>query len=113
MILLDGSHIALMSSDATVFLLELLPQLQPGVLIGIHDVFLPWDYPPTWAGRIYGEQYLLAALLIGGGDGLAVRFPAWWVLECSALAGRLEPVWPVVENSFGRHASSFWLERVD
>lgn len=110
-VLLDGSHVALMGTDATVFLLELLPLLAPGVLVGIHDVFLPWDYPPQWTGRIYGEQYLLAAFLLGGAAGFEVRFPAWWVCHQPELAGRLDPVWPVVENRFGRFGTSLWLER--
>jgi hypothetical protein len=110
-VLLDGSHVALMNSDATVFFLELLPHLPAGVLVGIHDVFLPWDYPPTWEGRPYGEQYLLAAFLLGGAAGYTIRFPAWWVVENSPLAARLTELWPVVENRFGRHATSFWLER--
>lgn len=110
-LLIDSSHTALMNSDATVLFLEVLPRLPPGVLVGIDDVFLPWDYPPTWHGRMYGEQYLLAALLLGGARGFALRFPAWWLVESSPLAGSFEPLWPVVENRFGRHASSFWLER--
>jgi hypothetical protein len=104
---------SLMNSDATVFFVELLPRIPAGVLIGIDDVFLPWDYPPTWAGRAYGEQYLLAAFLLGGGGGFTVHFPAWWVVECSSLASRLDRLWPVVENSFGRHATSFWMERLE
>jgi hypothetical protein len=109
-VFVDGSHTALMNSDATVFFLEILPRLAPGVLVGIDDVFLPDDYPPTWAGRLYGEQYLLAAFLLGGGGGWEVRFPGWWVVE-SGLGSSFEALWPVVENSFGRHAASFWMER--
>jgi Methyltransferase domain len=109
-LLIDGSHTALMNSDATVLLLEVLPRLPAGVLIGIDDVFLPWDYPPTWAGRMYGEQYLLAAMLLGGAEAFGVRFPGWWVVEHSPLASRLESLWPTIENRFGRHATSFWIE---
>jgi hypothetical protein len=112
-ILVDGSHVALMNTDATVFFLEILPRLPSGVLVGIDDVFLPWDYPPTWPGRMYGEQYLLAAFLLGGADHFVVRFPGWWVLECSSLASRFDSVWPVIENRFGRRCTSFWLERRD
>jgi hypothetical protein len=111
MILLDGSHVALMNSDATVFFLEILPRLHPGVLVGVDDIFLPWDYPPTWTERMYGEQYLLAVQLLGGSAGFKVRFPGWWLVECSALGQRFDQLWPVVENRFGRHSSSFWLER--
>jgi hypothetical protein len=111
MLLVDGSHVALMNSDATVFFLDLLPRIAPGVLVGIDDVFLPWDYPPQWTGRGYGEQYLLGAFLLGGAEQWRVRFPGWWLVECSRHAPRFEELWPVVENRFGRHAGSFWLER--
>lgn len=112
-LLLDGSHVALMNCDATVFFLDVLPRLPTGVLVGVDDVFLPWDYPPTWSGRIYGEQYLIAAYLLGGATGIKVRFPGWWVVECSRLSTRFQDLWPVVENRFGRHAGSFWFERVE
>jgi hypothetical protein len=111
LVLFDGSHVALMNSDATTFFLETLPRLPAGVLVGIDDIFLPWDYPSTWAGRMYGEQYLLAAFLLGGAANFTIRFPAWWLVECSRVANQLEPLWPVVENRFGRHATSFWIER--
>jgi hypothetical protein len=111
-VLLDGSHVALMNCDATVFFLEVLPHLPPGVLVGVDDVFLPWDYPPSWTARMYGEQYLLAAYLLGGAKGMAVRFPGWWLVECSPLAERFAALWPIVENRFGRHSGSFWFERV-
>jgi hypothetical protein len=110
-LLFDGSHTALMNSDATVVFLEVMPRLERGVLLGIDDVFLPWDYHPTWVSRIYGEQYLLAAFLLGGAAGWTVRFPAWWLVEHSALNARFEPLWPIVENRFGRHAASFWMEK--
>jgi methyltransferase family protein len=111
-VLLDGSHVALMSTDATVFFLEVLPRLPAGVLIGIDDIFLPWDYPPSWTGRGYGEQYLLAAHLLGGGSGTAVRFPGWWLVEDSPLSGRFDRLWPVIENRFGRRCASFWMEKI-
>jgi Methyltransferase domain len=110
-LLIDGSHMAYMNSDVAVLFVEVLPRLAAGVLVGIHDVFLPWDYPPTWEGRLYSEQYLLAALLLGGGDGWAVRFPAWHVTRLSPLGERLDPIWEVVESRFGRLATSFWMER--
>lgn len=112
-VVIDGSHVAMMNSDATVFFLEVMPRLPAGVLVGIDDVFLPWDYPPEWDRRPYGEQYLLAAWLLGGAHGYALRFPAWWVVEDSPLAGQLADVWPLVENRFGRHATSFWVERLE
>ena len=43
---IDNSHRVLPNSDATVFFLEWLPRLKDGVIVQVHDVYLPWDYPP-------------------------------------------------------------------
>ena len=102
-----------MNTDATVFFLDVLPRLPEGVLVGIDDVFLPWDYPPTWTERVYGEQYLLAALLLGGAAGWTVRFPGWWVVALLD-PGRAPPSRSgrSLRTGSARHSASFWLERV-
>ena len=61
----DGSHRCFTNSDVTVVFLEILPRLQPGVLVHFHDILLPYDYPPAWSRRYYSEQYLLACWLLG------------------------------------------------
>lgn len=66
---IDSSHRVATGSDVVYLFLNLLPQLAPGVLVHVHDIFLPWDYPADWVlERAYGfnEQYLLLALLAGG-----------------------------------------------
>ena len=35
-------------------------------MVGVHDIFLPHDYPSDWLKRFYSEQYLLASWLLGG-----------------------------------------------
>lgn len=60
----DGSHRTFMDSDVTVFFLETLPRLPSGVLIHVHDIFWPNDYPPQWGQRYYSEQYMLALYLL-------------------------------------------------
>jgi hypothetical protein len=110
-VLVDGSHVVTMNSDSVVFFLEILPALPPGVLVGIDDVYLPWDYHPTWAHRWYGEQYLLGSYLLGGGGGDTIVFPGWVTARALAHEPRLEELWRCVENRFGRLGSSFWFER--
>lgn len=60
----DGSHRSFQNSDVTVFFLEILPRLRKGVFVGVHDIFLPNDYPPAWVGRYYNEQYMLATYIL-------------------------------------------------
>ena len=46
---------------------EILPRVRPGVLIHLHDIFLPFDYPSEWIfkdGRTWNEQYVLRAFLM-------------------------------------------------
>jgi hypothetical protein len=109
---IDGTHTVFMNSDTVAAFLDVLPAIPPEVLVCIDDIFLPWDYPEGWADRWYGEQYLLAGMLLAGADGWSVRFPAWYVTQESVLKGRLDPLWERVEPVAGRYAKSFWMERV-
>ena len=62
----DGSHRSFPGSDVTLFFLHLLPCLPAGVIVHIHDIFLPFDYPQNLRNRFWSEQYLLASWLLGG-----------------------------------------------
>lgn len=64
----DTTHTVKRGSDAVHLALEVLPRLAPGVLVHVHDVFLPFDYPRAWyeRGMFVAEQWLVQALLAGG-----------------------------------------------
>jgi hypothetical protein len=85
----DNSHRAFQNSDVTVFFLEVLPRLAAGVLVGLDDIRLPYDYPPEWRFRYYSEQYLLACYLLAGGNRLRLVLPGSFVSEDEELAGIL------------------------
>jgi hypothetical protein len=104
----DNSHRSLQNSDVTVVFLEVLPELAPGVLAGLHDVFLPDDYPPQWADRWYSEQYLLASWLLGGAGGAEVHFPAWYVTAYTDLSRPLQPVWDALDVP-EHHGNAFFV----
>ena len=48
------------SGDGNYLFLEVLPRLaKPGVIVHIHDIFLPFDYPQVWVierRRFWTEQ---------------------------------------------------------
>jgi hypothetical protein len=111
-VFLDGSHRSFQSSDVTVFFLEVLPILPRGTIWGIHDVFLPADYPRPWVDRWYNEQYLLATWLLGGGGGDEILLPCSHFVSQAPLLARLDALWslPALANA-PRFGSSFWLRR--
>jgi hypothetical protein len=71
-IFFDGSHRCFQNNDVSVFFLEILPKLKKGILVGIHDIWLPYDYPPDWEQRFYSEQIVLGAYWIGKGADLEI-----------------------------------------
>lgn len=107
----DGSHRVFENSDVTVFFLEVLPSLPPGVLVQVHDICLPYDYPPGWERRWYSEQYLLAAYLLGGGAGIRFILPNAYVSADPELSRILDAIWVQPSHAaVERGGSSFWIE---
>jgi Methyltransferase domain len=92
----DGSHLVVQGSDTQFFFLEILPRLPKGVLVHIHDINLPCEYRQFYNSRLYGEQYMLAALLIYSTDWKPV-FPVYWLEQTHRLQ---------VEDHPG---ASFWI----
>jgi hypothetical protein len=62
---LDSSHVLQIGSDVQYEFLDILPRLNPGVLVHIHDIFIPANYPREWIldYRFWNEQYVLQAFL--------------------------------------------------
>ncbi len=106
---MDGSHRCFQNSDATVFFLEILPRLAPGVLVYIDDVFLPYDYPPEWADRWYSEQYLLAATLLADrGRRYEIVFPHAFVSADEELGAAERRLWAAIGHP-GSGGNGLWL----
>jgi hypothetical protein len=63
---IDSSHVVGTGGDVVREYLEILPALNPGVIIHVHDIFLPSDYPRRAVLHnlcFWSEQYLLQAFL--------------------------------------------------
>ena len=64
---IDSSHVIRTGGDVCHLILNVLPQLQSGVIVHVHDIFLPYDYPQQWTLQdqtFWTEQYLIQAYLI-------------------------------------------------
>jgi hypothetical protein len=64
---IDSSHILMPGTDVDQLFNRVLPALPGGVLVHVHDIFLPDDYPPDWGWRGYNEQLAVLPLLSSGG----------------------------------------------
>ena len=107
---MDGSHRCLPNSDATVFFLEVLPRLASGVIVQVHDVHLPSDYPPKGARKYWSEQYLVAASLLAAGSAEHVLLPNAFIAGDGALAAILEPLWQEIGLPPRRTGGvAFWM----
>jgi hypothetical protein len=105
---IDSSHILMPGSDVDFLFGRVLPDLPKGALVHIHDVFLPFDYPPVWGWRNYNEQQGVLPLLTTG---------AWRPLFASVWAERrmAERLAQSVVSRLPKRAdampASLWLEK--
>ncbi|GGB96692.1 class I SAM-dependent methyltransferase [Dyadobacter sediminis] len=65
---IDSTHVSKTGSDVNYLLFNILPVLKSGVIIHIHDIFYPFEYPKEWViygnGRFgWNEAYILRAFL--------------------------------------------------
>ncbi len=107
---IDGSHRTFMNSDVTMLFLDVIPKLKPGVLVQIHDVTLPCDYPADWVDRYYSEQYLLGSYLLAKGNRFEIILPNYFISLDAELCGTLAPLAErgAMKNIHLR-GSSFWI----
>lgn len=103
----DSSHVLVAGSDVACLLTDWLPRLAPGVLVHVHDVFLPDPYPASWAWRGYNEQQAVAGLLMGSFE---LVFASSFVRNhAPALLGPVARALPLLPGAF---ETSLWLRRL-
>lgn len=107
----DNSHRILPNSDSMVFYMEILPRLKKGVIVHIHDIYIPYDYPQFMCDRFYSEQYGLAFYLIANAEKYQPILPNYFISEDKELASIIAPLWqgPVTQH-VEKHGGSFWLK---
>jgi len=63
---IDSSHVIRPQGDVLREFQEIIPRVRPGVMVQVHDIFSPRDYPEEWLRdqrRLWNEQYLLESFL--------------------------------------------------
>jgi hypothetical protein len=105
---IDSSHTVKIGGDVNYLFLEVLPRLNPGVIVHVHDIFFPFDYRRDWVMdelRFWTEQYLLQAFLTFNSEFevlMANHYLAHYYLEDFKRTFPDSPWWS---------GGSFWMRR--
>lgn len=104
----DGSHCSKVASDVNWFFFRVLPVIKPGVIVHLHDISLPHEYPNPWIferGQTWNEQYVLQAFLMHNRDYTVLignnYLSTHHTAELRELYHGLQPV----------YGSSFWMQK--
>lgn len=108
---IDSSHVIRPQGDVLHLFLNVLPRLKPGVLVQIHDIFTPRDYPAKWVirdRRLWNEQYLLEAVLSGSSQFEVVAAVNWLA---NNHRDKLARACPVLATMPEMQPGAFWIRR--
>jgi predicted O-methyltransferase YrrM len=105
---IDSTHVSRIGSDVNRLFFEILPRLKPGVLVHIHDVFYPFEYPKHWImeGRAWNEIYVLRAFLEFNQRFEIVLFNTYLTEHCRSFVEERFPL------CLANEGGSLWLRRV-
>jgi len=107
----DNSHRILPNSDCMVFFLEVLPRLRKGVIVHLHDIYLPYDYPQFMCDRFYSEQYGLAIYLLANPKKYETILPNYFISEDKELSELISPIWQHDNlKDVEKHGGSYWIK---
>ena len=108
---IDSSHIIRPGWDVLTEYLEILPILNKWVIVHIHDIFTPYEYPKQWLKEwvsFWNEQYLLEAFLTNNSS-----FKIIWMMNYLNRIEKdlLESKFPILKSK-PQSPWSLWLEKI-
>ncbi|MEM3434135.1 MAG: class I SAM-dependent methyltransferase [Candidatus Methanomethyliaceae archaeon] len=110
---IDSSHIVRIGGDVNYLYLDVLPRLRSGVIVHVHDVYFPYEYPSAlYMGAkkyFWTEQYLLQAFLCFNQEYEVLLAAYWLQLEHPEI---FASAFPNFNPSRHRPSSSFYMRRV-
>src|SRR5215469_1299874 len=106
---IDSSHVAKTGSDVVDYTFRILPSLRQHVLVHIHDIFYPFEYPEAWVkeeNRSWNEAFLLRAFLHGNSR-FRVLYLSDWFFKC-----RREVLAAAAPRGVGHRGGRLWMETI-
>ncbi len=108
---IDSTHMIKPKGDVLTEYLEIIPLLKPGVIIHIHDIFTPRNYPEEWifeAVSFWNEQYLVETIL-SYSDKMEILLALNYLHRNQK--NLLESRCPFLKNNFTKEPRSLWLKK--
>jgi Methyltransferase domain len=107
---IDTSHTVKTGGDVTWIFHEIIPRLATGVVVQIHDFFLPREYPERWVldGWGWNETYLVRSFLTFNNT-----FEILWGTQYMLINHREEilAAFPGFRQYLAMGGASLWLHR--
>lgn len=106
---IDSTHVSKTGSDVNYLFFEIIPRLNPGVIIHLHDIFYPFEYPHKWLkeGMVWNELFLLRSFLQYNNNYKILYFQN--MIE-KLYRVKLENAWPIKNETI--HGGSFWMKKL-
>jgi hypothetical protein len=112
---IDSSHVGKAGSDVLHLIFTVLPALKAGVLIHVHDVLWPFDYPQNWfeGGRAWNEAYFMRAFLQFNRSFEIVQFNSYLVeSHRSLIESHMPGMLKTPSNPQTEANASLWIRKV-
>jgi hypothetical protein len=111
---IDSGHCVRIGGDVNYLFLDVLPRLEPGVIVHIHDISMPYEYPKVYATsetfrQFWTEQYLLQSFLSFNNE-FEVLLAMHYLMKDHGKA--FKKAFPYYNPDIHRLTSgSFWIRR--
>jgi Methyltransferase domain len=107
---IDSSHTVKTGGDVAFLYQEVIPRLAPGVIVHVHDMFIPHEYPFEWVmdGRAWNEQYLVRAFLSFNSEFSILLSVVWLAHHHRDALIRALPAYP---ENYPDGGGSLWYRR--
>ena len=112
LLFIDTSHVIDVANDVHFLYLRVLTQLPVGVIIHIHDIRFPYEYPKDWllkAKKHWGEQYLLH-MFLAYNDSFEIIFASNYL--CQNDRKTMSSILHGLDNEGEGWPGSFWIKRI-
>ncbi|HUN78378.1 MAG TPA: class I SAM-dependent methyltransferase [Solirubrobacteraceae bacterium] len=111
-VFVDTSHTVKTGGDVTWIFHEIVPRLAAGVIVHIHDFFLPGDYPEPWVMEGWGwnETYLVRSFLTFNS-----AFKVLWGTKYMLIhhPDDVRVAFPNLDRYSAMGGASLWIQRLD